>query len=321
MLRRALFVLALGSGATALPAQDLEIRIAPPRDTVVLQARELATAGNFPAGRQLLDSVLAANVPDGEIYAEALFWRGAIAETAAAAERDYRRLLIEAPISPRAEDALLQLAQLLHARGDRHGASEVLHRYVLTYPNDPSRPARPRVAIWLVRLLFEQNLVTRGCDAMRIGREAVMDESLELKNQLEFYAPRCAYADVAATEQQGAPGGGGGADTAKPRAAAAPPVAPRTRAAPPAAPVPRAKTYWSVQVAAYDSPEAAERMAQGLVTRGLDARVDGTKRPFRVRVGKYPTRADAVKMAQTLKAQGQNGFVTQVTVPPDGQPN
>ena len=319
MLRRALFVLALGSGATALPAQDLEIRIAPPRDSLILQARELATAGNFAGGRQLLDSVLAANVPDVEIYAEALFWRGAIAETAADAERDYRRLMIEAPLSPRAEDALLQLAQLLHARGDRRGASEVLHRYVLTYPNDPSRPARPRVAIWLVRLLFEQNLVTRGCDAVRIGREAVMDESLELKNQLEFYAPRCAYADVAATEQQGAPGGG--TDTAKPRADAAPPAAPRTRAAPPATPAPRAKTYWSVQVAAYDSPEAAGRMAQGLVARGLAARVDGTKRPFRVRIGKYPTRADAVKMAQALKAQGQNGFVTQVTAPPDGKPN
>jgi len=68
-----------------------------------------------------------------------------------------------------------------------------------------------------------------------------------------------------------------------------------------------------VQVAAYESREAAEHLTRVLVERGLEARVDGTARPFRVRVGKYGTRADAVKAAATLKSQGHGGFVTLVS--------
>jgi cell division protein FtsN len=67
-----------------------------------------------------------------------------------------------------------------------------------------------------------------------------------------------------------------------------------------------------VQIAAYDSEEAAQRVVRILVERGLDARVDGTARPFRVRIGRYETRAEAVKAQQTLKSQGHPGFVTVV---------
>jgi hypothetical protein len=302
MSRRALLALALLAGATSLPAQDIELTVAPPRDSVVQHARDLVLDGNHADARKLLDSVIAANVPEGALWAEALYWRGALAQTAADAERDYRLLLIEAPLAPRAEDALLQLAQLQHARGDRKSASEQLHRYLLTYPNDESRPARPKIALWLVRLLFDQNLVTQGCGALRIGRDAMQDESLELRNQLEFYAPRCDYVDVAAAQQ------GVVAESTK---VAADTVAKKGASSAPTRST--AKPFYSVQVAAYDSQEAAQRMAAGLVSRGLEARVDGTTRPFRVRIGKYASRADAVKMAQTLKRQGQNGFVAQVT--------
>ncbi len=65
-------------------------------------------------------------------------------------------------------------------------------------------------------------------------------------------------------------------------------------------------------MAAYDAREAADRLASVLVERGLEARVDGAARPFRVRIGKYTTRADAVKAAAMLKSQGHPGFVTLV---------
>jgi cell division protein FtsN len=68
-------------------------------------------------------------------------------------------------------------------------------------------------------------------------------------------------------------------------------------------------------VAAYDSAEPATRLANLLVSRGLEARVDGTARPFRVRVGRFGARADAVKAAASLKAQGYNGFITIVSAP------
>ena len=65
-----------------------------------------------------------------------------------------------------------------------------------------------------------------------------------------------------------------------------------------------------MQVAAYSSREPAVNLANLLVERGLEARVDGGVAPFRVRVGKYATRAEAAKAATTLKAQGHNGFIT-----------
>jgi cell division septation protein DedD len=258
-------------------------------DSTIVRARKLGMEGREGEGRRLLDSLIKTTTPDSALYAEALYARASLATTAVDAERDYRRLLIEAPLAARAEDALLQLAQLLQARGDRRGASEHLQRFMLTYANSP---ARPRVALSLVRLLFEQGpqQQARACEALKTGRDAIPAENLELRNQLEFYAPRCAVA-VESTPVT---------DTV------APPVT-----TPPATPAPPPPTpYDRVQVAAYTAREPAVSMANMLVERGLDARVDGTAAPFRVRVGKYPSRAEAAKAAATLKAQGHNGFIT-----------
>lgn len=287
-----------------------------PGDSVLQRARQLVNDGRDADGRKLIDSVLKATTPDSAVYAEALYWRAALSATAADAERDYRRLLIEAPLSARAEDALLQLAQLEQARGDKRGAADHLQRFMLTYAKSP---ARPRVALSLVRLLFDMGpqQQARACEALRTGREAVPVENAELRNQLEFYEPRCANVEVAAAPPTST-------DTAAASVTPAAPAPdtvrrPEPTAAPAAAPVPslpaqpsKSESFYSVQVAAYDSAEPAKRMARQLVSRGIEARVDGTTRPFRVRVGKYGTRANAVKAARTLKAQGHNGFITLV---------
>jgi cell division protein FtsN len=49
-----------------------------------------------------------------------------------------------------------------------------------------------------------------------------------------------------------------------------------------------------------------------LKARGYTARLASTTRPFRVRIGRYDTRADALAAQQRLKAKGIEGFVTQV---------
>lgn len=267
--------------AGTLPAQMSEsVRS---QESALQRARQMMADGRVTEGRRIIDSLLKAT-PDGPQYADALYWRAALAPTAAEAEKDYRRLLIEAPLSKRAEDALLQLAQLEQARGDRRGATEHLQRFLLSYS---SHPSRPRVAATLVRLLFEQGpqQVARACEALRLARAEVPAGNLELRNQIEYYAPRCAMA------------------------AAGPPSA-DTVTLPPPAPVEPSGPVYSVQLAAYDSREPATRLADLLVSRGIDARVDGTARPFRVRVGRYGTRAEAAKAAEVLKAQGHNGFVT-----------
>jgi cell division septation protein DedD len=38
--------------------------------------------------------------------------------------------------------------------------------------------------------------------------------------------------------------------------------------------------------------------------------VYGTANPFRVRIGRYASRADAQKLLEQLRKQGMNGFVT-----------
>ena len=321
-MTRALFVVGL-LWAQMLQAQMLHAQqTAPPsspaprspQDSLIRRARKLGDDGNAADARRLLDSVLKMVPPENPAYPEALYWRAALAAVAVDAERDYRRLLIEAPLSGRAEDAMLQLAQLAQARGDRRAATDHLQRFVLSYPNNP---AWPRAVISLVRLLFEQGQTARGCDALRTGREAVPMESLELRNQLEFYAPRCVEFDVApapvadsasvsidATRRVEAPTAAPTRDTTAPKAPA-PVTAPPSTATSDAA-------FYSVQVAAYESPQPATRMARMLTTRGLEARVDGKTPPYRVRVGKYNTRAQAVKAAAALKSQGIGGFVTLV---------
>lgn len=317
-MRRAVPILIFLCSA-ALPAQS-DTAARPPEDSVVLRAKQLAEDGRPADGRRLIDSVLKVTPPESERYAEALYWRGAIATTAADAERDYRRLLIESPLSARAEDALLQLAQLEQARGDRHGATDHLQRFMLSYAQSP---ARPRVAIWMVRLLFEQGpqQAARACEALRSGRDEIPADNAELRNQLEFYAPRCATGEVAAPPPASdsqppprpAPAESQPPTPARDTARREPPAA-RPRAARPAPA--KATAFYSVQVAAYDSPEPATRLVRVLVARGIEARVDGKARPFRVRVGKYTTRAAAVKAAATLKAQGYAGFVTLVKAGP-----
>jgi cell division septation protein DedD len=301
--------------AAPLAAQDVDLALRPPRDSALARARAMVTGGEAEAGRKVVDSVLAANANDAAMYSEALFWRGALAGTAADAERSYRRLLIEAPLSERAEEALLQLAQLEAARGNRRAASDHLYRYMLSYGNSDERPARGRVSLWLVRLLFEQpDQMSRGCEAVKLSRDAIPAENIELRNQLEVYAPRCAYAQAQAADTVTA------APAPAPVPASQTPPRPRPAtqsapAAPSARPAAASGTMYSVQVAAYDSREAATRMADVLVSRGLDARVDGRQQPFRVRIGRFATRADAVRLQQTLKSQGQGGFVTAVPKP------
>ena len=103
------------------------------------------------------------------------------------------------------------------------------------------------------------------------------------------------------------PGGGGGGSSASPSTSAS-----VTTPASPGAPAAGGSVFYSVQVAAYGSEEAAQRVAKLLVERGLQARVDGTTAPFRVRIGRYATRAEATKAMQLLKSQGHPGFVAQV---------
>src|SRR5678815_4634533 len=91
------------------------------------------------AGRLLVDSMLAATDPNSPQYADALYWRATLSTNGAEAEHDYRRIVVEYGASVRSGDALLQLAQLESARGDRAMAADHLERFLLENPGHAER--------------------------------------------------------------------------------------------------------------------------------------------------------------------------------------
>jgi len=103
-------------------ARGQSLSRSPGSDSLFRRARRMVSEGNGTAGRALVDSLLKGEAEGSKGYGDALYWHGALAETAADAERDYRRVIVEYPLSAYADDALLAIAELEQARlGTRYG--------------------------------------------------------------------------------------------------------------------------------------------------------------------------------------------------------
>jgi cell division septation protein DedD len=285
-----------------------------PADTLFAHAQRLVSEGQGAAGRALVDSLLAVAPAGSERYAEALFWRAALAADAASAERDYRRLSVEFPLSPRSADALMRLAQMELARGDDALALRHLERLNLEYPNSP---ARGRAGYWMARAYFDQGDAPRACDALRTARASAAPADVELQNQLDYSMTRCAgvgpVRDSAVAVSSGTgtptpPSASSGTPTAPPRpSSGSPPTAPPAANVPPASrqPLAASRSFFAVQVAATASAAEARALVRKLAARKLDAWIDSSASTLhRVRVGHYATRAEATRQAERLKQRG-----------------
>ena len=255
---------------------------------VFARARLLVNSGDARAGRALVDSALAAAAAGSPAYAEALYWRGVLAEEGEAARTDLLRVAIEFPLSPRAGDALLRLAQLEFTRGDRAAAQRHLDRLEREHPAAPSRAAG---RYWTGRLLLEDAKPSEACVALRDARRLAPASDVELLNQIAYYARPCDVIDMEAMA---------GADSAA--ADSTRKAAERQAAA--------AKGRWSVQVAAYSNRTDALALVKRLTARGVDARVTAAK-PWRVRVGHYATRAAAAEEARKLSTKRSKALVVE----------
>ncbi|MBA3672261.1 MAG: hypothetical protein H0W68_09600, partial [Gemmatimonadaceae bacterium] len=153
-MQRFVVVLLLCVASIRIDAQQ------PATDSLFRRARRQVGEGNGAAGRALVDSLLRSADQGTTAYGDALYWRGALAETAAQAERDYRRVIVEYPLSVYADDALLAIAELEQARGDRAGALQHLQRFVREHP---ASLARGIAALAAARLAFEQRDTRTGC--------------------------------------------------------------------------------------------------------------------------------------------------------------
>lgn len=271
-------------------------------DTTFVRLERLVSAGDRPGARTLADSLLQTLDEQNPAYAEALYWRAFTAAQAAEAERDYLRLSIEHPLSPRAADALLALAQLEYARGDRAAARRRFERLLSNYP---AGRHVARASYWSGRLAMEDGDTAGACRALAQARQAVSADDVELANQISYAAATCALVRPTPDTSSPAP--------ARPAIDRVPTPAP-SEAVVPAGPV--ASPAFSVQVAAFASRAEAVRLEAQLRQRGFDVRVaevrsGGARVPYRVRIGRYATRAAAVDALRRIRAARLDGIVVE----------
>jgi cell division protein FtsN len=327
------------SGALSLCAVPLAVAQTParPTDPVFVRAQALVSDGNGAAGRALIDSVIAVTQPSARLYPEALYWRASLASNAADAESDYKHIVVDYPLAPQAEDALLRLAQLELARGDRDGALVHLQRIQRDYPRSKSLA---RASYWTARVLFEKNDIPHACVANANALAQAGEAEIELRNQIQYQGQRCSAIAAAAADatrpSTDAPSGNPAAQTtasstlttgatsstdvptpaitastptvATPaeteKPAISDPVSPARKASPISRP-----NYYSVQVAAYNRKPEADKLRSSLTKRGYQARIDGDVAPFRVRIGRYATAREAEEALRKIKAKHMEGFV------------
>lgn len=258
-MKQLLVALLFGCAAEVAHAQQLP----PAADSAIVRALKMAERDTTMA-RTLLDSIARARESSPLVRGEASYWLAQLTPTSAERERALAALIVDHSFSPRVPDALFELATLELARDDRDGAALHLSRFLASAVDDTNRAG---AALTLGRLLLERGELPRACAVLLNGRGEVPETSIELRNQFEFSASRCQGVDTTTKVQRR-------------------PTAETT-------PAPRRTGAFTVQVAAYDTRPAAERLATTLRTQGLEARVVGNAKPYRVRVGRYATRAEA----------------------------
>jgi hypothetical protein len=259
---------------------------------VVARARGLIENGAGAEARALLDSLVGALAPASDDLAEALYWRATLAERATDAERDWKRLTIESPLSPRAADALVRLGELEMLRAHPATARPYFGRVIKDFADTPQRT---KATLWVVRSWFDERNTGEACTtlgAMPVGD--VPDGELRLQyDELKRQCGKSASANGASAN-----GASASAASATDARVTGPAVAGDAR--------------FSVQLAAYDTRAEAEASVRRLKARDIDARIDGDDKPFRVRVGRFARRADAIARLAALKTQGLGGFVAEL---------
>jgi hypothetical protein len=254
-------------------------------DTTLARIERLVVAGDRSSARFLTDSLIATLPPESPRLADALYWRAQSASSAADAERDYLRISVEHPFAARAPDALMALAQLELARGDR---STARRRFDLLLRDYPSGKHVPRASLWSGRLALEDRDYVAGCATLNAARPLVGAADVELRNQFDYFVAQCERVPVADTV----------AAVETPASAA-----PATAAT--------SEKQYSVQVAAFNARGDATSLASRLKEQGFDARVVGDRAPYRVRVGRYATRADAAAALARMRASKVSGIVVE----------
>src|SRR6266571_3462480 len=260
------------------------VRLSAQGDT--LRAAALRVAQTRPdSARAMMRRLLASLSPQDSLYPGALFTAGRIAADATAAATNLQRVVVEYGRSVWADSALVLLTQLYSAQADPAATVQAAERLRRDYPDSP---LRPRADFWAARAYFDLKDDARGKSLIRAALDGA-GADVEFKNQVTFYASRCASTT------------------------AAPPVtAPATAGDTQAKPASPAATY-AVQVLAVKSAAQVDEMLTRLKVMGFDARVvRDTSGLFKVRVGRYASHDEAAQAQRRLKTRlGGQPFVVE----------
>jgi hypothetical protein len=271
--------------AALLAAQPLN-RLTAQTDARLVEALRLAQSGQVDSGRAMVRRLLATLPPSDSVFPQALLAAAKIAPDAPTVSSHLNRIVVEYGAGPWADDALLLLTQLYFAQRDPAKTIDAAERLNRDYPDSP---LRSRASFSAARSYFELKNETRGCELIQQSLEGAGDD-VEFKNQVSFYAARCSPAGTTTTTTSTPPPGN---DTS-------------TRAT-------AASHAYAVQVLAVKSAAQVDDMLTRLKVMGFDARVvrDSTGF-FKVRVGRYATRDEALRTQQRLKTRvGGQPFVVE----------
>jgi cell division septation protein DedD len=262
---------------------SLPVRLSAQTDT--LRAVALRVAQTRPdSGRAIMRRLLASLSPQDSLYPGALFTAGMLAPDAGLIATNLQRVVVEYGRSVWADSALVALAKLYFAQGDLAATTQAVERMRRDYPDSP---LKPRADFTGARAYFDLKDDAHGCALVREALDGT-GADVEFKNQVSFYAPRCAATTVVTAASTTATTGD---SQAKP------------------APAP---TY-AVQVLAVKSASQVDDMLTRLKVMGFDARVvRDTSGLFKVRVGHYATHDEAARVQRRLKTRlGGQPFVVE----------
>jgi tetratricopeptide (TPR) repeat protein len=284
-------LLSLSAGPPgSLPAQDH------PR---LVGALRLAQEGLGDSARASVSGLLAAIEPVDTLYPQALYTRALVAADPREMRTYLQRVAVEYASSNWADDALLRLALLDYAAGQLDASARNLERIELDHSTSP---LYARAAYWAGRVYFELRRPVDACRWLRQGRERA-GQDVELRNQLEYYAQRCAGVPAGADTGTIA----AATDTARRDSlpASPPPRPPADTARPPAdtARPPVRPAAFRIQIAAVNTAAAADSIAGRARAAGVETVVVREAPYYKVRVGGYATRAEAAAALPAVRAR------------------
>jgi cell division septation protein DedD len=285
---------------------------------IIRQAQE----GQGDSARIKVQRLLAATSPADTLYPQIIYTQAMVANDAGDMRRQLQRVAVEYSSSSWADDALLRLVQLDYASGNLESAARNLERIRLDYPGSS---LVPQAAYWAARTYFDQRKPDLACRWIAQGITAAQG-NVELQNQLGYLNQRCAQvAGGPRTTTDSQPGGAPAGDTSTTLARVPDTARPTVR--PDTIPSPRADTLradsmaaslpaatparrFRLQITAVRSQTAAQGIAARLKARGYSPVVFEENGLFKVRIGSYPTRSDAMSALPGIKAKlGGSPFV------------